>query len=462
MYIINRKLDNYKNIEVENFDPSLVPVSSIVTLAKVAQKLVDGGGTLTNPGNLRITGNQQIDGNLNLKGNVVELNSELTNIGDQTKNSYTLHTPKDGRRALFISPRKADNSGWDWDRGIVLDYNNNTATINGNTSVNGNLTSKGAMTLQSDDRKNGFTFFAGTDPNNGGGVINDTLDLHSYQNGAYKNHVASFGNNGSSTFYGNVNVGQNLNASGNISSSGSISATGNLDVNGSITNKGNINMNQGTVLYNNGRMHINGEEILYILNKNGVNISKNWGGNGNLNVDGEFTSGTISHKELLELKLLLRFMIWNTPAKYARYMSPDIPCMGIDGWPHVYDSTGYFFPVGDHSNLHKEWNYINNYQAGAINTTDSAGDRMNYILLYPGYGFKGWTNVGFVNDNNENGNNPVTFENRTNGIMYYSLATNYESSDENLRNYGMNLWDKLPWAPFNIWDRMSSCKVYKL
>ena len=38
----------------EHFDPSLVPVSSIVTLAKVAQKLVDGGGTLTNPGNLQI------------------------------------------------------------------------------------------------------------------------------------------------------------------------------------------------------------------------------------------------------------------------------------------------------------------------------------------------------------------------------------------------------------------------
>ena len=40
----------------ENFDPSLVPVSSVVTLAKVAQKLVDGNGTLTNPGNLAVTG----------------------------------------------------------------------------------------------------------------------------------------------------------------------------------------------------------------------------------------------------------------------------------------------------------------------------------------------------------------------------------------------------------------------
>ena len=46
-------LENYLG-EQENFDPSLVPVSSIVTLAKVAQKLVNGNGTLTNPGNLQI------------------------------------------------------------------------------------------------------------------------------------------------------------------------------------------------------------------------------------------------------------------------------------------------------------------------------------------------------------------------------------------------------------------------
>ena len=37
-----------------------------------------------------------------------------------------------------------------------------------------------------------------------------------------------------------------------------------------------------------GRMHIYGNEVLYILNKNGVNISKAWGGNGNLTVEGSF------------------------------------------------------------------------------------------------------------------------------------------------------------------------------
>lgn len=35
-----------------------------------------------------------------------------------------------------------------------------------------------------------------------------------------------------------------------------------------------------------GRMHITGEELLYLLNKDGVIISKAWGGNGNLTVQG--------------------------------------------------------------------------------------------------------------------------------------------------------------------------------
>ena len=70
--------------EQENFDPSLVPVSSIVTLAKVAQKLVDGNGTLTNPGNLNVNGSLNIgttralpgggwaaSGNLNVQNGII-------------------------------------------------------------------------------------------------------------------------------------------------------------------------------------------------------------------------------------------------------------------------------------------------------------------------------------------------------------------------------------------------------
>ncbi len=43
---------------------------------------------------------------------------------------------------------------------------------------------------------------------------------------------------------------------------------------------------QGPVLSSHGRMALNGGELLYLLNKNGVVVGKEWGGNGNLSVEG--------------------------------------------------------------------------------------------------------------------------------------------------------------------------------
>jgi hypothetical protein len=39
-------------------------------------------------------------------------------------------------------------------------------------------------------------------------------------------------------------------------------------------------------IYPSGRMHIDGPELLYLLNQSGVIVSKSWGGNGNLTVEG--------------------------------------------------------------------------------------------------------------------------------------------------------------------------------
>lgn len=56
-------------------------------------------------------------------------------------------------------------------------------------------------------------------------------------------------------------------------------------------------------IYSPGRMHIHGEELVYILNKNGVIIGKEWGGNGNLNVQGKLDVGGMDIKaEIEELK----------------------------------------------------------------------------------------------------------------------------------------------------------------
>jgi hypothetical protein len=78
-FVLTLIFDNF-NLEQENFDPSLAPISSIITLAKVAQKLVNGNGILTNPANLQIgtsstapanltvTGNSVLSGNLSITG----------------------------------------------------------------------------------------------------------------------------------------------------------------------------------------------------------------------------------------------------------------------------------------------------------------------------------------------------------------------------------------------------------
>ena len=86
-YIIVQYYEKY--ITQENFDSSLVPVSSIITFAKIAQKLVNGG-TLLIPSHLQI-GN--IDGsetgNLNVTGNTIFGNGSgtvLSTVGSKENN----------------------------------------------------------------------------------------------------------------------------------------------------------------------------------------------------------------------------------------------------------------------------------------------------------------------------------------------------------------------------------------
>jgi hypothetical protein len=62
---------------------------------------------------------------------------------------------------------------------------------------------------------------------------------------------------------------------------GGLTNPGNLRVNGEIQTPG------GHTIKCDGRQHITGGELLYILNKNGVMIGKEWGGNGNLHVQGD-------------------------------------------------------------------------------------------------------------------------------------------------------------------------------
>ncbi len=136
--------------------------NSINTLAKIAKDIMDGGS-------FKVLGNITTEG-------------DFSHIGPSKKNKVSLHTPADGRRALYISPQKLDGTGWEWENGLALDFKEKTFSTNSNNLVVGG---------------------------------------------------------------------------------GTISAP--------------------------ARLHIHGGELLYLLNKNGVIIGKEWGGTGNLAVQGDLT-----------------------------------------------------------------------------------------------------------------------------------------------------------------------------
>ena len=147
-YIISRFYEKY----TENFDPSLVPVSSIVTLAKVAQKLVDGNGTLTNPGNLTLgtpnaKGNLLVTGDSTTTGNTVV--SGLTDLKGNTtirgqadfKNSLYLYSTNNDQNTIIHSAndftRVANKGG---ESIIEFKQDKNVIIPNGNLTVNGSAT----------------------------------------------------------------------------------------------------------------------------------------------------------------------------------------------------------------------------------------------------------------------------------------------------------------------------------
>lgn len=54
-----------------------------------------------------------------------------------------------------------------------------------------------------------------------------------------------------------------------------------------VQSDGNINLGTNSTFQGTGRMHINSDNDLYVLNKNGMTVGKEWGGSGNLNVQGD-------------------------------------------------------------------------------------------------------------------------------------------------------------------------------
>jgi hypothetical protein len=160
-FVLSQVFDNFY-LEQENFDPSLVPVSSIVTLAKVAQKLVNGNGTLTNPGNLQIGKDASAPGNLTVTGMATIGNNVGANVTGLTVNG-NLNAKGYGLNVDNMINLGASNVqlGSDGAHGLkVMDENGGNGnitgknlTLSGNVSVNtsntaglGNITTTGNIT----------------------------------------------------------------------------------------------------------------------------------------------------------------------------------------------------------------------------------------------------------------------------------------------------------------------------
>lgn len=180
-FVFTHVLENFI-VEQENFDPSLVPVSSIVTLAKVVQKIVNNNGTLINPGNLQIgsntsasnltvTGTSTVNGMLDVSGNTT-LNNKLGVTGLSTlAGLYTYFSNGSSRPYSIIKNptnlgfvgSNTTSTDYNWANTISMDNNANmkiggqlpptlgdgtgNLTVDGNTTINGNATINGALTL---------------------------------------------------------------------------------------------------------------------------------------------------------------------------------------------------------------------------------------------------------------------------------------------------------------------------
>jgi len=166
---------------------------AIEDLGKIAAQLLNSGN-LTVPGNLTTAGD--ITGGTlqakNSNGKYTFFAGNATDAGGVAGNSLDLHA------------YKGDGS---WMGTLATFRNNKTTDFYGPV----NATAINAPQLQAKNSNGGYIFFAGN-ATDAGGVAGNSLDLHAYKgDGSYQGHLATFRNNGTTDFYGPVNVkGRNI------------------------------------------------------------------------------------------------------------------------------------------------------------------------------------------------------------------------------------------------------------
>jgi len=274
-FILSRVFDKF-NLEQENFDPSLVPVSSIVTLAKVAQKLVNGNGTLTNPGNLQIGVGSTAPGNLTVTGNTT-VNGNLI-FGGTPSTGFMLDKETD--YACLRAPNSAVGSAG----GNRLCFHKDYGIVNFNGDHS--LSLAGALTLPG-------TITAGGQVNCNGGAYVDGGPLH-------------------------VQGPNNSNLDGPIVAGSTLTVTGLTTLNnGLVVNNSSTTING--ILNVNGNITVNGTD-------HGISIYNFTINNGttSIPVDRSFDSLTLGPTAQMKLQNRYIFTVVQCPAdNYDRIYSPN-------------------------------------------------------------------------------------------------------------------------------------------
>lgn len=422
-YALKNIYSNYSNSE--HFDPSLVPVSSIITLAKVAQKLVDGNGTLTNPGNLQI-GVPSAPGNLKVTG-TTELSGVSTTITGVTRIN--------GGTSIY------GTLGTTGDTAI-----GGNTTIEGNTTAAGYLTANGANAPRVD--------FTGS----GGGQ-----HMYSYIQTPTL-HMGRGWNNGD-IIQSSAEAGLALTSDKGVGVIGQFGVTGNVNIGGGLTvghTKGGtvVTDNIKALTYfdsdNKPRLQFFGGDghNYYTLGKVDPNPAKPddpraFGtkhvfrgpeGNdnacevemkGNASVAGKLCIGNMCLSEASLRLLFPSVMIVYATSQFtdlldwARNVVDDIyPVLFWDGYIHTrHNGTGYLCRSG-----HEKTNantYVGDMNANPVFSWaewngNNMNDMMDAVVVYPGYGVRIWSNFGAVNDNGSS--TPYVFENRTGNVIMSDLT----------------------------------------
>ena len=220
-----------KKTSIEKFDPSLVPVSSIITLAKVAQKLVDGNGTLTNPPNLQIgipsaTGKLTVTGDTDVGGKVtINSRDDANKFNFASSGGYLrIQNGRTGADIVTVEQGGADIYMPSTLFGTNINTTGNTLishpenksanivleksgiTINGD-ALNTTKPSWGSLSL-TDKTGNSWAFCAGATSFANGGLTPNALNLYGYAGSTFS-QIATFANNGPVSFSSDLSVGGN-------------------------------------------------------------------------------------------------------------------------------------------------------------------------------------------------------------------------------------------------------------